>query len=436
MAAKYWTGKADLYEIDFDNGGGGTQHVPVAGEVLYVNGSEATEYATVQAWSITGGAWATDNAAGKMWVYSATAAFIANLEENEELEDADANVVVDITAVAIADKSSGDWQVAGNWGTGEDPAVPLAADEVIFDSRSSLAPTEGMLDSESGAAAQCTYDLLHFKKGYTAGVASAAEPLCCSPVKLVIEGTGTYYILCGEDDQSSDAAITTAVIANSAAIVYLYSNANDAANLCEYKDVFVTGGTVHIAYYDIDTDETGCFVDNLYIVPANNNLSAVTVYIEKDGYDHTGALDEPEIVMANGKCYCDSQICFLHLYGGTFYFGTDLGASPETDLDITDELVQYGGTFYWQPDDSGNDAYINKACIFGGKFDASGTTNNNRSKVLGAGAGKDIYVFSGAIMYLNNDMGNISLAANSKLINYGGIITLDSGTSIGITYDT
>ena len=427
MAVKYWTGKADLYEIDYDNGGGGTAHVPIVGEVLYVNGSEATEYATVQAWTVTSGTWLGNDAAGKMWVYSATAAFIANLEEDEELEDADANVVVDITAVALVARITGDWQVAGNWGTGEDPAVPLADDEVIFDSRSSLAPTEGMLDGESGAVAQCTFDLLHFKTGYTAGVASAAEPLCCAPDRVVIEGTGTYYILNGKTSQGTDSIIANTIINNTAAIVYLYSNATGGFSSV-YTNIAVVGGTVTGAYYTLETD-VGINITELLIAPTSNRISDATVTIEKDA---TCGI----IHLNSGTLTIDSACQYLYQMGGICYFGSDLGAAPETALDITVKLLLYGGTFYWRPDDSGNDAYIKQAHIFGGKFDASGTTNNDRAKVLGGGAGYNITVYTGALMYLNNNRGNITKAAGSKIYNMGGTIKLDSNCDMSLTYDT
>jgi hypothetical protein len=426
--ATYWEGKTALYEFDYDGGGGGIQHVPVQGEVLYVNGEEATEYATIQAWSVTGGAWATDDATGKMWVYSCTAAFISNLENNDVIEDSSNNKICDTTGGVTA--KEGDWQCAGNWGLGEDPAVPLDADTVIFDGRSTYAPTEGMEDSESGHNLQGAHALVHFKSTWTAGCAGSAEPLCLAPTKLLIDGTGDYYIMCGEDDQASDATITETIINNADATVYLYSNCNNGAQTCQFTNVYLAAGTLYGKYNTIGTD-CGCDIRQLYIMPTSDQLSKATVHIEKDAREEgTGPMD---IWMGNGTLYIDTDVDDFYVFGGTVYYGTDLGASPESGMDI-DRLFLYKGTFYWRPDDSTN-PQIDEAHIYGGLFDASGTTNNDRAKVLGDGT-NDIYVYTGATMNLANGKGNITLGAGSKLLKLGGTITVDNNTDIALTYDT
>lgn len=122
---------------------------------------------------------------------------------------------------------------------------------------------------------------------------------------------------------------------------------------------------------------------------------------------------------------------------GTNNVGT-LTANPafEAGLDIT-TLNQYGGTVYWQPEDSGDDAYIGDLLIAGGTFDASdvASTGYCHSKVLGNGAGNDIHLLRGATMVLNNQRGNISIAASSQLWNLGGSLTVDDNSQIGLTYD-
>jgi hypothetical protein len=432
MATKYWTGKADLYEFDYDNGA----HAPVVGETINVDVA-AGETAVVQAWTVAAGAWATNDASGKMWVYSCSATFITNLVNNDNIDDADDNQIC-ITTGGVTARTSGDWQLPGNWGTGEDPAVPLDADTVVFDGRSTLCPTEGMLDTESGHNLQGAHPLVHFKSSWAQGVASAAEPLIFAPDKLIIDGEGTYYICCGEDDQSSDVDIGDTYINNADATVYLYSYANDGVNICEWAAVLITAGTLYLAYLDstVVTDagtDAGCWVDSLYISPVNNQKSKVTVYVQKDAIDQTGP-DEMHIWMRHGTVYCDSELGTVRMQDGDFYYGTDLGASPETGLDI-EQLWQHGGKFYWQPDDT-DSAVIEQAKIFAGTFDASGTTNNDRAKVLGGGASKDIYIYPGATMNLANGAGNITLAANSKIFNFGGTFTVDSNTSISLDYDT
>ncbi len=427
MAVKYWTGQTLLQEFDYDGG----LNTPVVGETLNIDGAEGVDTAVIQSWTVTSGSWGGNNAAGKMWVYLATSTFIANLTNNSVIENSGATKICDTTG-GVTDKE-GDWQTAGNWGTGEGVAVPLADNAVIFDGRSSTAPDEGMLDSESGATAQCTFDLLHFKPSYTAGVASAAEPLCCGPDKIIIEGTGTYYILIGKDNQSTDVTVPAVIVNNKAATVYLYSNANDGANTCEITNLYVLAGTIYLSFYSVDTDDQGVYVANLYSSPRNNKSSNVTISIAKDCYKVNGTV-AMNIYMLSGAITTDSMIGIIDMYGGTLNYGTDLAAGPETDLNITTARI-YNGDFNWYPDDSGDDAYIGALYLFGGTFSSSSTTNNNRAKVLGNGAGLDIFVYEGAVLNIANNMGNITVNGSSQLWNFGGDVITDSGSQIAISYD-
>ena len=63
------------------------------------------------------------------------------------------------------------------------------------------------------------------------------------------------------------------------------------------------------------------------------------------------------------------------------------------------------------------------------------TTNNDRAKALGNGAGNDVFVFDGATLNIANNMGNITIAGSSQLWNLGGTITTDQGAQIAISYD-
>jgi hypothetical protein len=314
--------------------------------------------------------------------------------------------------------ASGDWQTAANW---SDDTVPLADDEVIFDGTSVVLPTEGMLDSESGATAQCTYDLLHFKSTYTGGVASAAEPLCCSPDKLIIEGSGTYHILCGKDDQSTDTTIPITIINNKSAIVYLYSNCNDGANLCEFTDVYLIAGTLYVSYYEVDTDDQGCYIKNLYMAPTSNNSTYATVDFTQDCYDVLNSVPT-NVYMQNGTLTADCQLGTFVMYSGATTFGDS--ASAETDLDIT-ILRLYGGTFTWQPNET--DATITAAHLFGGTFDSSGTTNASAAKTI-----TTAYLYQGSTLNIANNRGNITV---TNLYRMGGTLTVDKNSKIAITYN-
>lgn len=417
MAVKYWTGQAALYEISYDTG----TNTPVAGETLNVVGA-ATETCVIQSWTVAGGSWAGNDATGKLWVYSASAAFVTNFASGDDLENSSSDLICNSTSEETL--KTGDWQVAGNWGTGEDPAVPVADDEVIFDSRSVIVPSLGMLDSESGATAQCTYDLLHFKKGWAQGVATEAEPLICAPAKLIIQGSGTYYICCGKDDQSTDATISSTAIDNIDAIVYLYSNCNDGANTGLFTTLFGLAGTLTAAYYTQDTDNCGCNIAIYYISSRNDKNSNFTVTCEKDSYDVLAAT-YPIWHVQNGTVNTDTGINILYFHGGVFNFGTNLGATPEAALDIT-ILYQLGGTFNWYPDDIGIPT-IAVAFLLNGSFNANGTLNNDRAKSI-----TDLSMYEGMTVNIANNKANITV---STLRKYGGRLETDKGVQLAITYN-
>ena len=426
MTVRYWTSKSGLYEFDYDTG----THSPVVGEIINVDVA-AGEFATVQSWTVASGAWGTNDAAGKMWVYSASQDFIDNLANLDNIDDSADNQICIATGGVTAIET--DWQVAGNWGEGEDPAVPLADDEVIFDDRSTISPLVGMLDSESGHVDQCTYDLLHIKVGFTGDIGSVPEPLCCAPDTLIIEGSGDYHILCGKTNQATDADIDDTIINNPNGTVYLYTNSNEAGTTAIFTDIWVVAGTITLAYYTPDTNDYGVACTNLYMSPRNGKAKNVTVTIEKDAYKVNGTV-AMNIYMNNGTLTTDSRIgTFVQRLGTTIY-GTDLTTAPETDLNI-DAMRMHGGTFHWRPDDSDDDAYIGSLWLFGGTFDASSAINNDRDKALGNGAGNDVYVFDGSTMKLNNGRGNITIAAGSQLWNFGGTVLTDNNSQIGITYD-
>ena len=81
-------------------------------------------------------------------------------------------------------------EITGNLSTG---LGGLVYDAAIWGAEIVNAFAGGMLDAESGAAANATLDLLHFKKGYTGGIATAAEPLCCAPDKIIIDGAQDIF---------------------------------------------------------------------------------------------------------------------------------------------------------------------------------------------------------------------------------------------------
>ena len=319
-----------------------------------------------------------------------------------------------------------DWATAANWSD----TLPVADDTIVFDGRMVTKPTTGMTDggsvSDSGHANACTFDVIIFNESYTGGIGTAALPLVCAPDKIVINGSGTYHICCGGTDQSTEKTIPLLFVNNSSAIVYLYSNCNDADAVCTWTNVYVTAGTVYVAFYSADTDDQGCYVANMYLVPSAGG--SVTVTYEKDAYDVDNAI-APNIYMHGGTLLTDSQVGTFHMWGGTVYYGSEPSTGTtvtEADMDIT-TLIMHDGTFYWNPDDTG-DPEISNIFIYGGTFDASSTVSNDIDKYLGGGADNDVYLFTGGTMNLKNTRTTIAVHADTRFYVFGGTLTLEKGT--------
>jgi len=324
--------------------------------------------------------------------------------------------------------TSTDCTAAANW---SDDTAPVGGDEVIWDSRTN--DYDATTVCAAGDTGGTDYDLLHVKSGHTGDIGAAGAPFHTSAQKIIIEGSGTYYFECSAADAVTDTTIPLVIINNPDCTVYLTSNVNTTSYYSEFTEVIVLAGTVYIGNDgDIAVDTA---IETLRISPRNNKSSNVTVYIEEDCEKYkTAATYKMSIYMNHGTLTTDSAATLIEQKNGTLNYGTDLTTSPETGMDIT-TLRLHGGTFNWYPDDSGDDAFIGTAYLFGGSLNASGTTNNDRKKVLGNGAGNDIFVFEGASLNIANGMGNITIAGSSQLWNFGGTITTDSGTQISIGYD-
>ena len=325
-----------------------------------------------------------------------------------------------------------DWATAANW-SGD--TLPVDADTVIFDGRYVTGPTTGMTDGtavNSGVDGSNAFALMHIKNTFTGNIGTAALPCCCMPTTLIIEGSGTYHINCAETNQSTNATIARVIINNLNATVYLYSNANDGANTCEFTRVDLIAGTLYAAFYSADTDDQGVYIANLYVAPQNNSASAATVIIEKDAYKVNGTV-ATNIEMSNGTLRSDSMIGTLVLNDGTVNYGSEnitTTVVSEADMNIA-AIRQYGGTFNWYPDDTAGDPTITTIDVFGGLFDASqngATYSPDIAKTLA-----DVRLYRGATMKLNNNRANITVTSYRD---FGGTLTTDTGAKIAVTYDT
>ena len=335
-------------------------------------------------------------------------------------------------AVTIWDGSTdGDFATGANWDT---TAKPVAGDEVIFDSNSSVALTEGMLASETG---NVEFDSIHAKLGHTGNVGTALEPLAVGAAvaafPVIIEGSGTYHIMCANSLVSSDAILPLVIINNPDATVHLYSFANDAQNICVFTNVHLIAGTLFLSTEATTEsgDGNGPIVTNLYIQPRSAQKSNATCTIAINSDRLKGGAAYTNLYMANGTLTTDSGLGIVHFQGGTINFGTDGGGG--TNVDIASTLKMYGGSFNWNPNE--DSAFINEAYVYGGTIAVSKTINDGNSRILGGGAGNDIFYFTGSKLNLDTGRAQVTINGSSQLLSMGGRITLDSFTEIGITND-
>jgi len=327
---------------------------------------------------------------------------------------------------------TGNWITDANW-SGSAPADTNIA---IFDGRSVVAVVAGMEADESGATGAGALATLHFKEEYTGDVGVAPTtgnddgiPLCIHADKIIIEGPGTYHIVVGKDDQTTDANIDYIIVNNKDATVYLYSYTNDGTNTAHIQNLYVLAGTVYLSRMVVlntkdaaFTVASDCYVANLHLLPRGNKASTVAVTVAEGCYKINGAVPT-DLNMKDGTITTDSSLGTVFMSGGTLNIGSD-GAAISLDQNIT-EIIAHGGTINWYPDDDSNDSYIGQLLLAGAKLDASGTRNPDRTKVLGSGADKDIVIAEAGELNIKNGRSNISLAASSEAINFGGVTETD-----------
>jgi len=329
--------------------------------------------------------------------------------------------------------ASGDFSAAGNW-TGIKPA---AGDEVVWDGRSVVDTDEGMLPSESGNLA---FDLLHIKSDFTGDIGTAAEPLAIgtaagNEMTVIFEGTGSMHLMVSIDqDDALDDAVLPRVICNSnGGTLYLYSLANSADWQGSFTNVYLVQGTLALAteaHGGVVGDGIGPIVTNLYLCPKNNKASAITCTIVADSYN-VDDTTYTNLYMQNGTLTTDSGLGIVHLEKGTLHIGTDGGGG--TNVDIVTNLIMLGGILNWNPNE--DSAYIEEGHIFGGTLQCSTTINETNTRVLGAGANDNIYVYEGATLDLATGRGLVSVAGSAAIINLGGTIITDSVSTIAIAYN-
>ncbi len=315
--------------------------------------------------------------------------------------------------------TDGDWATAGNWTDG----VPSDADTVIFDGRGNAA--SAIVDVITGTNTHGgTFPLLHVKKSYTGNIGLDGEEIKVRGNKFIFEGSGTMFLECSEVDDQADSAIDLLIV-NGDGTLNISSNLNSATKSSVFTEIIGLKGTLNI----LDTSIVG----TLRMSPRNGKAANLTVTVGINVFnDQTG--DTPmDLFMNSGILTIDSALGDVIMRNGTVNFGTDLVGSPETGLDIT-SLRHHGGTFNWNPDDSGDDAVITALWMYGGTLTVSKTLNIDRDKSIGSAAG-DVYLFEGATLDIANSMGNITITTNAQLWNLGGTLLVDNYSQIALTYD-
>ena len=333
--------------------------------------------------------------------------------------------------------TDGDWSNSANW-SGSKPA---SADTAIFDGRATQSVDVVAAMDQSGV------DLakLHIMESYTGSIGDAdynsgsgIGPLLfeCSG-DVIIEGTGNYYLQCGNDAADADVART---VINCTGTVELSSQKNgDSGNIAVWEDVYVLSGTVNIKGNadniagTIDTDagsvDDGTWVNNLYMMPSNGRGGGVVVTIGDQCERFKATVDRITIYMAGGTLNAYTDITLLTVSGGTANIG---GTAYDMDAgdDTVTTLTMYGGTVNWKPtntaatpDEASEDPVITTLNLYGGTFDGSGmlATKTTAPEIT------TCTMYDGTTLNLNNGYADFTV---STLKYFGGNIIISDGQAI------
>ena len=322
-----------------------------------------------------------------------------------------------------------EWTTADNWSLA---AVPVDGDDVIIDGRDTTAVNITV------ASSQGTIDLasLTIMSSFTKNIGTAALPLIIEiSGDLIIEGAGSYYILSGAADATTDGTIDRAII-NTSGSVFLGSMNNDGANDTDWGTVIVNSGTV-VIYGDADTAtvttaESGTVIQNLILSPSYGKSGGVNVTIGDICYKVNGSV-YPNIIMQGGTLTAYSSILQMDLYGGTATIGGTGYSMAAGDDNIT-TFNQYDGTLNWKPSvvsasvrtTASASPAIATANIYGGTFDGSSMLE----KATTDPTITTLYQHKGSIINLQNGYANFIVTTYKK---YGGTMLTSTGQALTLT---
>ena len=240
---------------------------------------------------------------------------------------------------------TGDLNRAANWSP---VGVPVAADAVVFDGRS----TQDVTDNLDVWAATNLGSLTGWS-GYTGDVSSSGSaPLImqCSAGTVYWAGTGTLRLQCGAGAEA-DASILKLIV-NTSGSVWLSSQANDNSNSAVFAEVRALKGNLLVmgdSEASVHGGDSGTAITTLKVTP----ISSATVRIGDKCVNFKGADTPTNVTISGGTLTCHSALGTIQQFGGTLNYGsTDIDMSA-TDDNIT-TLTLNGGTFYWKPQNSGS----------------------------------------------------------------------------------
>jgi len=319
---------------------------------------------------------------------------------------------------------------AANW---TDSTAPVTGDTAVFDGRTT---------------ASCLYDMdatgvdlaaMVIRSSYTGDIGTAGllgvneGPLIfeCSG-QVLIEGTGNYYLQCGND--VADADIASTIINTNGGYVELSSQKNAAAgNISAWTRTEIVQGTLLVTG-DADAVATnaqsGTYIGELWVAATANRMANVTVIIGDQCYDQKNSA-YTDLYMTEGMLTCYSALGDIIKTGGRLIIG-GTGYSMTAVDDTWTSFVQTAGQTYWHPSNVTASAEVKAAPapvitsgkIFGGDFDASGMLETDTT----APTITALYVWPRATVTLNNGYSNI--VVTDPIHNYGGTITLAPGQSV------
>jgi len=303
-----------------------------------------------------------------------------------------------------------------NW---SDATIPVTNDTVIVDGRT----TESILYGMNMTGVDLTK--VHVMPSYTGSIGAEGSPLIieCSG-NFIIQGSGDYYIQCGNDAADADIALLV-IDAAVDSVIGLSSQKNaSAGNVAIFTAIVAQTGILTL-YGDADKTTTnaqaGTAFGTLYVASSERETD-ISVIVGDGCTDLKNAV-AGTIYLGRGTLACYSAAALIHVNAGTFTVGGSDYVMDEDDDNIA-AVIQFGGTFDWQPSNGAGLASPSPAIAsyqhFGGRLTAENmpatqtTVPTITSYIQGTGAEIDT----------DNGLANVAITA---WLRTGGEITLSAG---------